>query len=520
MAEILGIDLGTTNSAAAIWRDGHPQLIPDQEGNLLTPSVVALDPSTGELVVGHRALQIAVEKPQVAIYSIKRFMGRRFKEDLVKEDLTSHLIRYEMRESLRRGGRIEVVVEDKHLTPQEVSAKILQKLKADAEAYLGHPVTQAVITVPAYFHDSQRQATRDAGRLAGLEVKRVLNEPTAACLAFGYEKLKENRQKIAVYDLGGGTFDISILEVGRGPFRVRATNGNTHLGGDDINRLIVEWILSEIGTEEGDKLGENLTFLAHLYAIAERVKIDLSSLEEVAIELEEILGVGSAKLTLTRARLEQMTKNLIEESLLICRRALHDAHLQTADIQEVLLVGGQTHMPAIRQAIRDFFSKDPNVTINPEEVVAQGAAIQAAMLAGLMTGLRLADVVPLSLGVSSKGRMDALITRNTSVPVVETKIFSTADDNQDSVEIQIYQGEGQKVTENVKLGGFILSGIEPAPAGEPEIEVTFRVDQDGILHVSGKDLRTGNYQETTITDSVKLSEEEIEEMAKKSDFED
>ena len=393
----------------------------------------------------------------------------------------------------------------------------MQKLKADAEAFLGHPVTQAVITVPAYFHDSQRQATRDAGRLAGLEVKRVLNEPTAACLAFGYQKLKEKRQKVAVYDLGGGTFDISLLELGRGPFRVRATNGNTHLGGDDIDRLIVEWILAEIEGEKGDKLDDNPTVLAQLYSIAEGVKIDLSSLEEVPIPLGEIFGVGGRELILTRTHLEEMTKNLIEESLLICRRALQDAHLQVSDIQEVLLVGGQTYMPVVREAIRDFFDTEPNVTINPEEVVAQGAAVQAAMLAGLTTGLKLADVVPLSLGVSSKGRMDQLISRNTSVPVVKTKIYSTAEDKQESVEIQIYQGEDKLVAYNVKLGGIILSGIEPAPAGEPEIEVTFRVDQDGILHVSGKDLRTGNYQETTITDSIKLSEAEIEALLREAE---
>lgn len=510
MAEILGIDLGTTNSAVAIWRDGQPQIIPDVEGNILTPSVVAVEPATGQLVVGHRAKAIAADNPQATVYSIKRFMGRRFQENLVQEDLQNLHILYQVEESPQRKGVIEVTVGDKHLTPQEVSAKILQKLKVDAEAFLGHEVTQAVITVPAYFHDSQRQATRDAGRLAGLEVKRVLNEPTAACLAFGYKKLSEVRQKVAVYDLGGGTFDISILEVGRGPFRVRATNGNTHLGGDDIDRLIVEWILDEIGGEEKNRRLEDLNALAYLRLTAEQAKVTLSSDNETRIQLSANLMGRDLDLTLTRSQLEDIAKPLIEKTLLICSRALQDARLTVADIQEVLLVGGQTHMPALGQAVQEFFGREPNLTVNPEEVVAQGAAVQAAILAGIATGLKLADVVPLTLGVSSKGRMDTIISRNTPVPVVKTKIYTTACDNQESVEVRIYQGERPLVTDNIKLGGFILSGIEPAPAGEPEIEVTFRVDQDGILHVSGKDLDTGNFKEITITDSVRLSEEEIE----------
>ena len=521
MTDILGIDLGTTNSAVAIWRDGEPQIIPDSDGQILTPSVVALDPANGQVVVGRRAYAIAAENPHSTIYSIKRLMGRRFEEDLVQEDLQKCRILYEVEESKRRRGGIEVTVGDKHLTPQEVSAKILQKLKADAEAFLGHKITQAVITVPAYFHDSQRQATRDAGRLAGLEVKRVLSEPTAACLAFGYQKLKEVRQKIAVYDLGGGTFDISILEVGRGPFRVRSTNGNAHLGGDDLDQLIVESILDKIGGEKKSQLQEDLIALAQLRVAAEQAKIDLSSKEEVQVQITQPLSptstVGNLDLTLTRPQLQAMAEKLITQTLAPCRQALQDARLLADDIQEVLLVGGQTRMPAIRKAVQDFFGQEPNITVNPEEVVAQGAAVQAAILAGIVTGLRLADVVPLTLGMKSKGRMDAIIPRNTPVPVVKTKIYSTAYENQESVELEIYQGERSLVGDNFKLGGFILGGIEPAPAGEPEIEVTFRVDPDGILHVSATDLRTSNCKEITITDSMRLTEAEIEAMLREAE---
>ncbi|MUG92925.1 molecular chaperone DnaK [Scytonema sp. UIC 10036] len=514
MSEIIGIDLGTTNSAVAIWREGEPQIIRDADGHTLMPSVVAIDPANGQLVVGRRAYAIASLNPHSTIYSIKRFMGRRFQEDQVQEDLQKLRVLYELEESNQRQGGIEVAVGNKRLTPQEVSAKILQKLKADAEAFLGHRVDQAVITVPAYFHDSQRQATRDAGRLAGLEVKRVLNEPTAACLAFGYKKLTETRQKIAVYDLGGGTFDISILEVGRGPFRVRATNGNTHLGGDDIDQRIVEWILNEIGGDEKRRLQEDLLALARLRVAAEQAKIDLSSVDVVQVQipgqLSPISNVRDLNLMLSRAQLESMAEALISQTLIPCRQALQDARLLVDDLQEVLLVGGQTKMPAIRKAVQDFFGKKLNVSLNPEEVVAEGAAVQAAMIAGVTTGLKLADVVPLTLGVNSKGRMDIIIPRNTPVPFVKTKVYSTAYDNQESVEVQIYQGERPLVTDNIKLGGFILNGVEPALAGLPEIEVTFRVDQDGILHVSGKDLHTGNFKEVTITDSVRLSEEDIE----------
>ncbi|MFO1432832.1 MAG: molecular chaperone DnaK [Candidatus Competibacteraceae bacterium] len=516
MAKIVGIDLGTTNSEIAIWLDDRPQIIPNAEGDHLTPSMVALDLESHELIVGCRARIIADENPACAVYSIKRFMGRRFQEQVVQDDLHALHIFYEVEEAHRRQGGIEVILGNKHLTPQEVSAKILQKLKTDAEHYLGEEITQAVVTVPAYFHDSQRQATRDAGRIAGLDVKRVINEPTAACLAFGYKKLAEERKKVAVYDLGGGTFDISILEVGRGPFRVRSTNGDTHLGGDDIDWLIVDWILDKIGKGQKEKLQQDMAVLAHLRAAAEHAKVALSSAENTVIQvvgpLSATFGIQDLELELSRATLEAKVKQLIDKTLATCHQALQDAHLETTDIQEVLLVGGPTRMPFVRQAVKNLFRREPEVSIDPEEVVALGAAVQAAILAGEATGLKLADVVPLSLGLDSKGLMDTLIPRNTSVPIRKTKIYTTPCDNQESVEIKVYQGEHPLVADNIKLGSFILSGIEPAPKGEPEIEVTFQVDQDGILHVSGKDLRTDNFKEITITESVRLSDEDIEAM--------
>jgi molecular chaperone DnaK len=516
VAAILGIDLGTTNSGGAIWRDGEPLIIKDADGYPLTPSVVAIHPETEEWVVGRAARAIAEQHPNSAVYSIKRFMGRRFGEDVVRDELQELRILYEMGESREHRDSIEVTLGNKRLTPQEVSALILQKIKADAEAYLSHEITQAVITVPAYFHDSQRQATRDAGRIALLDVKRVLNEPTAACLAFGYKKLKEARKTVAVYDLGGGTFDISILEVGRGPFRVRATNGDTHLGGDDLDWLIVDWILDEIDGQEKNRLRKDVRALARLRAAAEQAKIALSSADSVHLSVPGRLSPTSdlhdLDLELTQTQLEAIAEPFIANTLVPCAQALQDARLAISDIQEVLMVGGQTRMPAVRRAVRDFFSIEPNISVNPDEVVALGAAVQAAILAGEATGLKLVNVVPLTLGVSTGGAMDALILRNTSVPVVKTKAYTTVQDNQESVEVTVYQGEHASVDDNVKLGSFTLSGIEPAPRGEPEIEVTFRVDLDGILHVTGKDLRTGNYREITISDSVRLSDEEIQGM--------
>lgn len=516
MSAILGIDLGTTNTVAAIWENGEPRIIPNSEGYSITPSIVAFDQSEGGWVVGHRARALAERVPHSVVYSIKRFMGRRFGEDIVQDEIQKNHILYEMHESRRWQGGIEVTIGEKPLTPQEVSAKVLQKVKADAEAHLGQRITQAVITVPAYFHDSQRQATRDAGRIAGLEVKRVLNEPTAACLAFGHKKLADKRKTVAVYDLGGGTFDISILDVGQGPFRVRATNGDTHLGGDDLDWTIVEWMLEQVGGQGRGRQLEDFRIAAQLRAVAERAKVALSTVDEVRIHVPSAAGTDvpdqNRALTITRSILEKLAEPVISRTLDACARALQDARLPPSAVQEVLMVGGQTRMPAVRLAVQEFFGLEPNTNINPDEVVALGAAVQAAILTGEDTRLRLADVVPLTLGVNTRGLMDAIIPRNTAVPVVKTKAYSTAEDNQESVEIQIHQGERPLVKDNVKLGSFILKGIEPAPRGEPEIEVTFRVDQDGILHVTGKDTHTGNIKEITITDSVRLSDSEIQEM--------
>jgi molecular chaperone DnaK len=521
MAEILGIDLGTTKSVGAVWRDGVPLIIPDvKKRPIITPSVVAIDPATGERVVGDAARAVAEQDPRAAIYSIKRFMGRRFGEDVVQKDLEEYRILYQVDESDEHGDSIEVTLGSQHLTPQEVSALILQKIKQDAETYLGHEVSQAVVTVPAYFHDSQRQATRDAGRLALLDVKRVLNEPTAACLAFGYEKLGQERKTVAVYDLGGGTFDISILEVGRGPFTVRATNGDTHLGGNDLDWLVVDWVLAQIGGAEKDRLRSDVQALARLRAAAERAKIDLSNQEKTDLvvpgRLSPHSGIHDLQLELTRDRLEEIARPFVDETLVPCARALQDARLKTSDIKEVLMVGGQTAMPAIRRAVKGFFGIEPNVSVDPVEVVALGAAVQAAILAGEATGLKLKNVVPLSLGVDTGGQMDTLIERNTPVPVGKERIYSTIEDNQESVEISVYQGERPVVSDNVKLGSFILAGIEPAERGTPEIKVTFQVDQDGILHVAGLDLRSGNRKEITITDSVRLSDEEIATMIREA----
>ena len=510
---IVGIDLGTTNSAIAVWRDGKPELIPDSDGHLLTPSVVALDQATNQWVVGRKAQAIGAG---TVIYSIKRLMGRRFQDKFVQEDVLKQHLLYGIKESLSRRGTIEVALADKHLTPQAVSAMILKKLKADAEQYLGHEITQAVITVPAYFHHSQRQATREAGRIAGLSVKRVINEPTAACLAFAYQKLAEPRRKVAVYDLGGGTFDISILEVGRGPFRVRATNGNTRLGGDDLDWLIVKWLLGKLTPEKRQQIKHNWQAKAHLRAAAEEAKIALSTQERVSLKIAAAhLPDFSSDLEveLTREEFKQLASAFMNKTLTPCNQALRDARLQVSQIHEIIMVGGQTRMPAIRSTVAQFFGQEPNISVNPDEVVALGAAVQAAILAGKTKGLKLADVVPLSLGVSTHGKlMDTLIPRNTPVPIAKTKIYSTAHDNQESVEIKIFQGEHPLVNQNFNLGSFILRGIEPALQGEPEIQVTFQIDEDAILHVSACDLHTGNVKEITITDSVRLSNEEIAQL--------
>ncbi len=519
MTKIIGIDLGTTNSGVAVWQDGAPHLILDADGHSLTPSIVAFDPETATWVVGRDALRVAEQDPRLVVKSIKRFIGRRFPGKVLHDELEKLHILYEVEESSRGKGRVDVVLGEEHLTPQQISARILQKLKADAEAYLGYEVTEAVITVPAYFNADQRQATRDAGRLAGLEVKRVLNEPTAAYLAFGYAKLADPRQTVVAYDLGGGTFDVSILEVGRGPFSVRATNGNTLLGGDDLDWKIVDWVLDRIEGVARVKLEKDIKAQFRLRIAAEQAKIALSDhhTEEVMVqvsgELSPASGVQDLAVPLPRTQLETLAQQFIADTLEPCRQALHDAKLAVSDIEEILLVGGQTRMPAIRRAVEDFFGLKPNTSVDPDEVVARGSAIQAAILAGEQTGLVLADVVPLTLGVQTEGGlMDAVIERNARMPIRKTKTYSTTTDDQESVEIQVHQGEKPRVADNVKLDSFILGGIEPAPAGQPEIEVTFDVDRNGILKVSAKDVYTGLAHQITITDSVRLSDDEIKAM--------
>ncbi len=519
MADIIGIDLGTTNSGAAIWRDGAPQMIPNTEGSYLTPSVVAFDPGKEEWVVGQEARDILKQTPWNVVKSIKRFVGRRFRGKNFKEEIEKLHVLYKVEESTHRKGGIDVVLGTWHLTPQEISAKILQKIKSEAEAYLSQEVTAAVITVPAYFNATQRQATRDAGRIAGLDVKRVLNEPTAACLAFGYKKLSEERKTVAIYDLGGGTFDISILDVGRGPFRVRATNGNTLLGGDDLDWMILTWVLDQLGKTEKEKLTEDVIAQARILAAVEQAKIALSEAGDTEIkvpgQLSPTVQLNDLALKITRAQLEHLAESFIEQTLEPCRKALQDAKLSPPEIKEVLMVGGQTRMPAIRQAVKGFFGIELNVDVNPEEVVTLGAAVQAAILAGEARGIVLSDVVPLTLGVRAQGGlMDALISRNSAIPIKKAKIYTTTTDHQDSVEIQVYQGEKPQTADNVKLGCFTLSGIEPAPAGQPEIEVIFHVDENGILHVSAKDKYTEEIQKISITDSVRLSDIEIQKMIK------
>lgn len=522
MAGIVGIDLGTTKSALAVWQDNEPRIVTDASGDRIVPSVVALEPNSGQWIVGSDAKRLAVENPQVAIYSAKRLIGRRFSDKAVRKAVEDSHLLYEVEESRAKRDGIDVVVGEEHLTPQQVAAKLIAYLKKNAETKLDREITDAVITVPAYFHDSQRQATRDAGKIAKLEVKRVLNEPTAACLAFGFQKLAEERRTVAVYDLGGGTFDISILDIGRGPFRVRATNGDTYLGGDDIDWAVVSWVVEQIGGDRSAQLSKDVAALARLRAAVEKAKKDLSFAAKTRIEIGGSLspksGITDVSLELTQAKLEELSEPLIKRTLTPCERALHDAHVQPSDIKEVLLVGGQTRMPKIHQTVRDFFGVEPNTSVAPEEVVALGAAVAAAIITGeAPEELKLADVVPLSLGVGTRGLMDTVIPRNTPIPVTKMKTYSTAEDNQDSVEINIYQGEGKSVADNNKLGGFVLKGILPAPAEEPEIEVTFKVDEDGILHVTGNDLHTGNSHETTITDSMRLSDDEIKEMISKAE---
>lgn len=510
MGKIIGIDLGTTNSVVAVMEGGEPTIIPSEEGGRLFPSVVAMD-KNNQLLVGQVAHRQAVVNSDNTVFSVKRFMGRKFDDGDVKKTLD--LVPYEVQKA--KNGDIRVVMGGKEYSPPEISAMILQKIKRDAEAYLGEPVIEAVITVPAYFNDSQRQATKDAGRIAGLEVKRIINEPTASSLAYGLDKKMD--QTIAVYDLGGGTFDISVLEVGDGVFEVKATNGDTLLGGDDFDQRIIDWIADEFKRENGIDLRGDKAALQRLKEAAENAKKELSSKQTTNINLPYITADASGPkfldMDLTRAKFEQLTHDLVERSIEPMKKALSDASLTPSDIDEVVLVGGSTRMPQVQEAVKKYFGKEPNRSVNPDEVVALGAAIQAGVLAGDVKDILLLDVTPLTLSVETLGGVATpLIERNTTIPKSASQVFSTAADNQTKVEIHIVQGERSMANDNKSLGRFILDGIPPAPRNIPQIEVTFDIDANGILNVTAQDKATGRQQQITIQPSGGLSDNEIEQM--------
>ncbi len=510
MSKIIGIDLGTTNSVVAVMEGGQPAVIPNQEGGRTTPSVVGFTKS-GERLVGQVAKRQAVTNPENTVYSIKRFMGRRFNE--VSEEMK--LVPYKVVAGENGDARVEI--QGKKYSPPEISAMILTKLKEAAEAYLGEKVTKAVITVPAYFNDAQRQATKDAGQIAGLEVMRIINEPTAAALAYGLDKKKD--ETIAVYDFGGGTFDISILEVGDGVVEVKSTNGDTHLGGDNIDQRIIDWLVQEFKKEQGVDVSKDYMALQRLKEAAEKAKIELSSLLETEINLPFLTAdaSGPKHLTkkLTRAGLEHMIEDILQRSVGPCKQALQDASVTPQNIDEVVLVGGSTRIPKVQQMVRDLFGKEPNKSVNPDEVVAVGAAVQGGVLGGEVKDVLLLDVTPLSLGIETLGGVfTKLIDRNTTIPTRKSETFSTAADNQTSVEIKVYQGERAMSRDNRLLGVFQLVGIPPAPRGIPQVEVTFDIDANGILNVVAKDRATNNEQKITITSSSGLSKEEVEKMAR------
>ncbi len=507
--KVLGIDLGTTNSCMSIMEGGKPTVIPNAEGGRVTPSVVAFT-KTGEILVGQLAKRQAITNAENTVFSVKRLMGRRYDDPMVQK--AKSILPYNIVKGEKGDARVEI--KGKVYTPQEISAMILKKLKQDAEAYLGEKITDAVITVPAYFNDSQRQATKDAGRIAGLNVLRIINEPTAASLAYGLDKNKN--QKIAVYDLGGGTFDISILEIGDGVFEVKATNGDTFLGGDDFDQRIINYLADEFKKEHGIDLRNDQMALQRLKEAAEKAKIELSTAMQTEINLPFITADASGpkhlNMTLTRAKLEQLTIDLIEKTIGPCKDALKDAGLTTSDIDAVILVGGMTRMPKVQEVVKNFFGKEPHKGVNPDEVVAIGAAIQGGVLKGEVKDVVLLDVTPLSLGIETMGGVfTKLIERNTTIPTRKSEIFTTATDNQTSVEIHVLQGERPLAKDNMTLGKFHLVGIPPAPRGVPQIEVTFDIDANGILNVSAKDLGTGKEQKITITATTSLTEEEIQQ---------